>query len=127
MINFNEVALKTSEEDYNKVKFTSEKSQIIQEIAKFLHEIIRIPELAIKGITYKALTEWQIKNDKTIMEITEMPIGKRLNVVKEIFNIGKKIMKGMLRDPNDESEIMIDIAFEKAFKYFLEYFNRNCI
>lgn len=125
IISFNKEALKNTEQAYEKVKFTPEQSKLIQELSNFLYEIIKISELALKGTTWKALREWLIKNKKTIAEIADMPIEKRLNAIKEIFCIGNRILKGMLKQPKDKNGIIIDIAFEKAFKHFLNYNNKN--
>ena len=124
-INFDMKALKNSEEDYEKIKYTANQFKLIEDISTFLCFIIKIPESSIKGIVWKALREWQLKNNMTVANIAEMPIGRKLNTVKEIFYIGKKILKRMLKDPKAKSEIIIDIAFGKAFKYYLEYLNKN--
>lgn len=112
-------ALKTTEAEYIKVKYTPDQSKLIQEISTFLSIIIQIPKTAIKGIVWNALREWQLKNNKTIAEIAKLPIARRLNAVKEIFLLGNKILKSMLKQPESKNEIILDIAFEKAFKYYL--------
>jgi len=71
------------------------------------------------------LKEWQIKNNKTIDEIVDMPIGRKLNAIKEIFNIGKKKLKSALTEPKEKSEIIIDIAFEKVFKSYMKDTNEH--
>lgn len=124
-INFDLEALKDTEEVYEQVKLTAEQSKIIQEISRFLSEIIKLPDIAIKAMTWNAIREWQIRNNKTIADIRELPIGERLNTVKEIFCIGNKILKTMLKQPKTKSEIIVDIAFEKAFKLFLDYVSKN--
>lgn len=124
-INFDLEALTDTEEIYEKVNLTVEQNNIIHEISRFISQIIKLPDTAIKAITWNAIREWQIRNNKTIAEIRELPIGKRLNAVKEIFCIGDKMLKTMLKQPKDKSEIIIDIAFEKAFKLFLNYISKN--
>lgn len=116
------VALENTQEDYEKVNLTEEQSRIIHEISRFLHQFIKLPEKIMKSIAWNALKEWQTKNNKTIAEIHELPIGIRLNTIKEIFRMGNKILKTMLKQPKNKGEIIIDIAFEKAFKLFLNYF-----
>ncbi len=119
-------ALKTTEAEYIKVKYTPDQSKLIQEISTFLSIIIQIPETAIKGIVWNALREWQVKNNKTIADIAKLPITRRLNAVKEIFLLGNKILKSMLKQPESKNEIILDIAFEKAFKYYLNYISKGC-
>ena len=119
-------SLKTTEAEYIKVKYTPDQSKLIQEISTFLSIIIQIPETAIKGIVWNALREWQVKNNKTIADIAKLPITRRLNAVKEIFLLGNKILKSMLKQPESKNEIILDIAFEKAFKYYLNYISKGC-
>ena len=126
-INFNLEALKDTEEVYEKVNLTLEQTKIIHDISRFISQIIKLPDIAIKAITWNAIREWQIRKNKTVAKIRELPIGKRLNAVKEIFCIGNKMLKTMLKQPKDKSEIIIDIAFEKAFKLFLNYISKNNI
>ena len=118
-------ALKHSMEDYNNIEFTKIKYKLIEEISKFLYSIIKIPESAIKGIVWKALREWQLKKNISIAKISEMPLGKRFNAGKEIFSIGRYVIKRMLKEPQIKSELIIDIAFEKAFKYYLSCLYKN--
>jgi hypothetical protein len=115
------VALENTKEDYEKVNLTEEQSRIIHEISRFLRQFIKLPEITMKGIIWNALKEWQIKNNKTIAEISELPMGIRLNTIKGIFCMGNKMLKTMLKQPKNKSEIIVDIAFEKAFKLFLNY------
>ncbi len=120
-INFDIEALKNTVINYAKVKYTTEQSKLIEEISFVLCKIIQIPETAMKGIVWNALREWQLKNNKTIAEIAKLSIAKRLNAVKEIFYYGNKILKKMLKHPKSKNEIILDIAFEKSFKYYLNY------
>jgi len=124
-INFDLEVLKDTEEIYEKVNLTIEQTKIIHEISRFINQIIKLPDTAIKALTWSAIQQWQIRNNKTIAEIRELPIGKRLNAVKQIFCIGDKMLKVMLKQPKNESELIIDIAFEKAFKLFLDYISKN--
>lgn len=124
VINFNESALKNIEQVYEKDACSEVQSNLIRGITKIICDFINIPELAMKGIALKALREWEIKNNRSINAIADMPIGKGLNAVKEIFSIGKKMVKEMVSDPKDINEILIDISFEKAFKFFLDYYCR---
>ncbi|MCK4780075.1 MAG: hypothetical protein KAT57_07805, partial [Candidatus Lokiarchaeota archaeon] len=96
-INFDLDALKNTEEVYEKVILTVEQSKIIHSISRFISQIIKLPDTTIKAITWNAIREWQIRNNKTIAEIRELPIGKRLNAVKEIFCIGDRMLKTMLK------------------------------
>ncbi len=79
----------------------------------------------MKVILWFSMREWQIKHNKTIAEVSTMPIGKQLNIVKEIIRLIKKKLKSMLNDPKEESELLLDVAFEKSFKLYLGYVNKG--
>lgn len=125
IVKFDESALRNIEQNYKKDMCSEVQSKIIQGITKIICEFINIPELAMKGAALKALREWESLNDTSINAIAEMPIGKGLNAVKEIFNIGKRMIKEMVSTPKDKNENYIDISFERAFKFFLEYYYQH--
>ncbi|MFX0037889.1 MAG: hypothetical protein ACFFCY_04220 [Promethearchaeota archaeon] len=118
-------ALKNTGSGYGKVECTSEQSSLIDEISAVLCMIIQIPETSMKGIVWNALRDWQIKSNNTIADIMTFSIAKRLNAVKEIFYHGNKILKRMLKHPKSKNEIILDVAFEKAFKHYLNYIYQN--
>ncbi|MFX1529729.1 MAG: hypothetical protein ACFFBC_01305 [Promethearchaeota archaeon] len=123
-VNFNESALKNIEQVYKKDTCSEVQSNLIRGITKIICDFINIPELAMKGTALKALREWEIKHNSSINTIADMPISKALNAVKEIFSIGKGMVKELVSDPKDKNEILIDIAFEKSFKFFLDYYSQ---
>ena len=110
--------------DYVRNKFIPNQLKLIREISDGLCEIISIPILAMRGIIWRALDEWQVRNGKGIAEITNLSSSEKLFFVKEIFNIAKKELKIILIDPIDQNEKLLDIIFEKAFKHYLEYVNK---
>lgn len=81
--------------------------------------------MAMKSTTLKALREWEYLNNVSINMIANMPIGKGLNAVKEIFSIIKSKLKEMVTTPKNINEMLIDISFERAFNFFLEYYYQN--
>jgi hypothetical protein len=122
---FTSEILKNNEAKSEKITNSSEKNNLIEEIYNFLSFNASIPDVPMKVILWDALNEWQAENDINIKDIKEMSKGRRLNAVKEIFNIGRNTIKNMLRTPNKKNVIILDIAFEKAFKYYLDYINKN--
>ncbi len=119
-INLKKEALKSTEQDYKRVNITKDQSKTIQEILKLLFEFIPISELPLKGWVLPTLIEWQIKNKKKIDGIVDMPFGRKLNAIKEIFNIGKEKLKSALNKLKEKNELIIDIAFEKVFKSYMK-------
>ncbi|MFX0024814.1 MAG: hypothetical protein ACFE8M_00245 [Candidatus Hermodarchaeota archaeon] len=110
--------------EYIKVNFNPDQLKLIQNIAKRLCELINVSIPAMRGIIWHALSEWQRKYNKSITEITKMSMSKRIIAAKEIFNIGKRELKTMLNEPKEQNELLLDIIFERAFKYYMEYINK---
>lgn len=85
---------------------------------------MNIPLLAMRGIIWRALDEWQTKNGKLVSEIINLSLSKKLVISKEIFDITKKELKTVLIEPIDHNEKLVDIIFEKAFRHYMEYINK---
>lgn len=85
---------------------------------------MNIPLLAMRGMIWHALDEWQMKNGKVVSEIINLPLSKKIVITKEIFDITKKELKTVLIEPIDHNEKLLDIIFEKAFRHYMEYINK---
>jgi hypothetical protein len=124
-LNFNKEEIASIQIDYAKINFKPEQLTLIKTISNLICEQISIPHLAMRSTAWFALIEWQKKENKLISEIPTMSIAERLKATKAIFNIGKERLKNMLTYPREQSEMLIDICFERAFKYYLEHLNRT--
>ena len=78
----------------------------------------------MRSTAWFALIEWQKMENKLISEIPGMSMANKLKATKKIFNIGKERLKNLLNSPKEQSETLLDICFERAFKYYLEHLNR---
>jgi hypothetical protein len=120
-IHFNQDVLRNIEFDYVKVKINPEQANFIKDISCELCEEINIPILAMRGSIFNALSNWQIENHRVLEDIVTESFEERLRTAKEIFNIGKQKLKEVLLDPKNGDEILLDIAFERAFKKFITH------
>ena len=123
-LNFNKEEISSRQIDYARVNFKPEQQKLIKIISSLVCEQIEIPELAMRCITWYALSDWQKMKDKPINEIANMEISEKLTTFKEIFNIGKVRLKELLSYPKEQSELLLDIAFERAFKYYLQHIHK---
>jgi len=110
--------------EYIKLKFDPNQLKVIRDISNGLCELMDVPLLAIRGTIWRALNQWQIKNKKTISEIIDLPLNEKLIAAKEIFDIAKEKLKEIITEPIDQNEQLLDIIFEKAFRYYMDYINR---
>ncbi len=123
-LNFNKDEIRRVQIDYARINFKPEELKLIKAITNLVCEQISIPELAMRSITWFTLNEWQTKHNMSATEIDNFSISDKLITFKEIFNIGRERLKDILAYPKNQSEILIDIAFERAFKLYLDYLNR---
>ncbi len=94
---------------------------MIKDISKLLCQFISISEEAMAGITSNSLSEWQEKHGQNISEIAKLPPLGRLDVVKELFCMGKENLKNLVPDSQKDKELFLDIAYDKGFKLYLEH------
>ena len=123
-LNFNKEEISSRQIDYARVNFKPEQQKVIKIISNLVCEQIEIPELAMRCTTWYAISDWQKMKSKSISEIANMEIPEKLTTFKELFNIGKVRLKEMLSYPKEQSELLLDIAFERAFKYYLQHLHR---
>jgi hypothetical protein len=124
VLNFNKAEFSNLKFDYIRVNFRPEQLDLVSTISNLICEQIAIPKLAMRGMAWYAMREWQQKENKLISEIVDMSMNDQLSATKQIFNIGKEKLKQMLSYPKEQSEALLDICFERAFKFYLEYFTR---
>lgn len=117
-------AISTLELDYIKVQIRPEQLKLINELSNLISREIEVPILVLKGTIWRALKEWQNRNNKAISEIIKMSKAQKIMAVKQVFNLGKDYMKDLLCSPKKEGETLVDIIYEKSFKYYIEYLNR---
>jgi hypothetical protein len=124
-LNFNKDDIKSSQIDFVRMNIKPSQLKLITEISRYVCKQIPIPELVIKSAIMDVLKIWQKKNNISISEIATMTLPKQIIFLKEIFTIAKEHLKCMLLQPKENGEIILDIAFERAFKFYLEYFNHS--
>ena len=124
-LNFNKDDIKNSKIDYVRMNIKPGQLKLITEISRHICKQISIPELVIKSTIMSVLKKWQKENNKPISEIATMTLPQQIIFLKEIFNICKEHLKCMLLQPKEKGEIILDIVFERAFKFHLEYLNRS--
>jgi len=124
-LNFREDDIKNSQIDFVRMNIKPRQLKLITEMSRYICKEISVPELAIKSAIMYVLKIWQEKNNKSISDIATMTLPKQIIFLKEIFTISKEHLKCMLLQPKEKGEIILDIAFERAFKFYLEYLNRS--
>ena len=69
------------------------------------------------------MLKWQDVNKTDFAEISNYPPPQQLQYIKEMFLMGKKGIKEMLKNP--DHDFLIDIAYERSFHKYLEHFQKG--
>ncbi|KKK43404.1 hypothetical protein LCGC14_1308920 [marine sediment metagenome] len=118
-IKFRSSAEKELEADYHTVNISPEQRRSIRVLSEILSKRLPLSSMAIQGNAMFTMRDWQEKNHEIAAKISEMPMEKKLQVAKEITDLGKERMKKLLSFPEKHKEL-IDKAYDEAWKIYVE-------
>jgi hypothetical protein len=123
VIKFKPTAEKELETDYHTVKLSAEQQRSIKMLSEILSERLPLSSMAIQGNARFTMRDWQEKNHTIAAKISEMPMEKKLQVAKEITDLGKERMKNLLAFPERHQEL-IDSAYDDAWKMYVDQLSK---
>jgi len=118
-IEFKSTAENELEEDYRTVKLSSEQERSIKLLSDILAKRLPLSSMAIQGNAMFTMRDWQEKNHEKAAKISELPMGEKLKVAREITDYGKERMKKLLAYPEKHKEL-IDKAYDEAWQIYVE-------
>ena len=118
-IKFKSSAEKELEADYHTVNISPEQQRSIKILSEILSKRLPLSSMAIQGNAMFTMRDWQEKNHEIAAKISEMPMEKKLQVAKDITNLGKERMKKLLAFPEKHKEL-IDKAYDEAWTIYVE-------
>ena len=119
LIKFKSTAEKDLEADYHTVKLSPEQERSIKILSEILSKRLPLSSMAIQGNARFTMRDWQEKNHQVAAKISEMPMEKKLQVAKEITDLGKERMKMLLAFP-EKHKMLIDKAYDEAWQMYVE-------
>jgi len=120
VLKFDELKVSKLEEDFRKITLDSQTRKMIKNAGKLLAQHVPLSEMAIMGNGWYSLQEWQVKNQTRIFDAIMKDPSQFKNIMKELMDIGKRRMKKLLLDP-EEQDALLDEAFGKV----LEFWGKN--
>ncbi|MFX1275103.1 MAG: hypothetical protein ACFFBP_15785 [Promethearchaeota archaeon] len=98
---FKPKALSDAEKIFQKVSMDQEQHQIFLDFIGILLKNLPLPELAAKGLGWRAVSIWQIKHKRSLRDLMESKPEDRIESIKEILNIfTEEAIKGLAK-PED--------------------------
>jgi len=118
-IKFKPSAENELEEDYQTVNLSPEQQRSIKILSEILAQRLPLSSMAIQGNAMFTMRDWQQKNHEKASGISSLPMREKLQIAKEITNIGKERMKKLLAHP-EKHEALIDKAYNEAWQIYVE-------
>jgi len=118
-IKFKPSAENELEEDYRTVKLSPERQRSIKILSELLSQRLPLSSMAIQGNAMFTMRDWQEKNHEKAATISSLPMQEKLQLAKEITNLGKERMKKLLANP-EKHRTLIDKAYDEVWQVYVE-------
>lgn len=117
---FKPKGIAAAEEYFKNVHMTQEQHKIFLDFVNIFLKHIPLNEMALKGIGWRAVSEWQLKHKRDLLGLeSEQPEG-RIKSIEEILNSVKRLLIEILEDPAQKS-ILDDVMKELIDFYKKKY------
>ncbi len=100
---FKPKGITAAEEYFKNVHMTQEQHKIFLSFISLFIQSIPMNEMAVKGIGWHAVSEWQLKHKRDLLGLESEPPEERLKSIEEILNIVKRLLTEILEDPAQKS------------------------
>ncbi len=115
---FKPKAISEAEKIYKKVQMDKEQHKIFLDFIDILLKNLPLPELASKGIGWKAVSMWQVKHKKKLSDLLQATPEDRISSIEEIVNIFKdEAIKGLV---NVENEPILSKTIGEVMEFYKE-------
>jgi len=114
---FNKSKLKDAEEYFKTVKMSQYQFKIFLDFVKIFRQHIPISDLAVKGIGWQAIREWQQKQHRELIGLEHEDHVERVHAITQILkDYVKKDLFEKLIDSNDEPKV--DKVLDKIIEFY---------
>lgn len=118
-LKFKPKGIKDAEDYFKNVHMTQEQHTIFLDFVNIFIEHIPINEMAVKGIGWRAISEWQLKHKRDLLGLESEAPEERIKSIEEILNIVKRLLTEILEDPAQKS------ILDNVMKELLEFYKKQ--
>ena len=118
-VQFKSSAENELEQDYRTVQLSPEQQHSIKILSELLAQRLPLSSMAIQGNAMFTMRDWQEKNHEKAATISSLPMREKLQLAKEITDLGKDRMKKLLANPEKHREL-IDKAYDEVWQIYVE-------
>ncbi len=116
---FKPKGIKDAEEYFRNVHMTQEQHKIFLDFVNLFLKQIPINEMAVKGIGWRAVSEWQLKHKRDLLGLESEAPEERLKSIEEILNIVKRFLIEILENPDQKS------ILDNVIKGLIEFYKKD--
>ena len=114
---FQDKPIKEAEEYFHNVHMTQEQHHIFLDFVKIFEKYIPLPDIAVKGIGWRAVKEWQLAHKRDLQGLISETPEERIKSISEILrNFVKLDLLEKLVDQKDEP--LVDKAIEDTLDFY---------
>jgi len=107
-----------AEKLYKKVQMDKDQHKIFLGFIDILLKNLPLPELASKGIGWKAVSIWQVKYERKLSDLMDTTPEDRINSIEKILNIFKdEAIKGLAKK---EDEPILSKTIDEVMEFYRE-------
>jgi len=120
-LKFDQEEIDKAEEEYKKLHLDPAQQNMVDSITKIMNGLVPIPEAAVKGFTWKVMSNWQRMRRITIAELNNRPLRDRIEVTKEMIKQAKKFFVSLLSESTPEQREILERKFDTVLKQSSEF------
>ena len=113
---FQPKALEAAEEYFKDVHMSQSQHDIFSELVKVFLEFIKMDEIAVKGIGWRAITNWQLKYKRDLTGINDEDPEDRIKSMKQVFECVKKELYNAVS--NDDQKPLVDKSIDAMLRTY---------
>ena len=115
-LKFDQEEITKAEEENKKLQLDPAQQDMIDSLTKIMNDLVPLPENAVKGFTWKVMSNWQKMRRITIAELSNRPLRDRIEVSKEIIKQAKKFYISLLSEATPEQKAVLEKRFDTVLK-----------
>ena len=115
-LKFDQEEIDKAEEEYKKLHLDPAQQDMVDSITKIMNGLVPISETAVKGFTWKVMSNWQSMRRITVAELSNRPLRDRIDAAKEMIKQAKKFYVSLLEDSTPKQREILERKFDTILK-----------
>ncbi len=116
-----EKRIKLAEKDLKRLYLSKDLKLVIEEIIEEINAVLPIEDFILKGMFWRAITQWQLKHSEPILRAMQKNKTEKLRIGIEILGNVRELLEKSIFLPNKkQKKIFLDEIFRKTVELLEE-------